>query len=81
VNVLALLRRTRGLSQEDVSRAVGIRQKTLSEYERGLRPTPVNLIKLAQFFHVPEQDAPRLMREAHGDLIEDLPRVVLEHVG
>jgi len=78
VNALAVLRRTRGLTQEDVGRATGIRPKTLSDYEHGLRPTPQNLVKLAQFFRVAEQDAARLLREVPGEVFDDLPRAVLE---
>lgn len=80
MNVLGILRRTRGLSQGQVGAAVGIRPKTLSDYENGLRPTPQNLIKLAAFFGVPESEAPSLTREVPGTFIQELPRTVLGHV-
>lgn len=78
--VLTILRRTRGLSQGELGRALGIRQKTLSAYERGMRPTAANLMKLAAYFHIDEQNAGTLMREVPGSMVEDLPRAVIEHV-
>ena len=81
MNLLGIMRRTRGLSQEDVGRATGIRPKTLSDYEHGLRPPPGNLRKLAMFYRVPEHEASQLLREVDSDVVEDLPRAVLERVG
>lgn len=72
----AILRKARELSQEDVGRAVGLRQKTVSDFERGLRPSPGSLAKLASFYGVPEQAAARLLRDVPADVIT---RAVLEH--
>lgn len=80
MNVLGVLRRLRGLSQEEVGRAVGIRQKALSDYENGLRPTPEKLVKLAVFFRVSDREAEELLREIPSGVMEDLPHAVLEHV-
>jgi transcriptional regulator with XRE-family HTH domain len=81
MNLLGIMRRTRGLSQLEVGRAVGISAQAVSDFEHGLRPSPPTLGRLASFFRVPEQDAAQLMREVDSNVVEDLPRTVLAAVG
>ena len=53
INRIRDLREDRDLRQTDVSKATGIDQKTLSNYETGkTRPDSESLIKLADFFNV-----------------------------
>lgn len=54
MNGLESLRRFWKLKQLDVAEATGISQHRISEFERGLRPTPEQLRALAEFFGVPE---------------------------
>ncbi len=53
MNRIRSLREDRDLRQIDVSRATGIDQKTLSNYETGkTNPDSNSIIKLAEFFSV-----------------------------
>lgn len=53
MNMIRALREDRDLRQIDVSRATGIDQRTLSNYETGkTQPDSEALIKLADFFGV-----------------------------
>lgn len=46
---LQKLREERRWTQEDLARASGISRRTISRYEwKGVRPRPVNLVKLAE---------------------------------
>ena len=55
--VLRNLRRSRGLSLEDLSSKTDIDQEELfaAEHHAGYRPTPLTLHKLSSFFDVPER--------------------------
>ena len=81
MNLLGIMRRTRGLSQADVGRAVGISAQAVSDFEHGLRPSTSTLTRLATFFRISEDEASQLLREVDSDVVEDLPRAVLERVG
>ncbi len=53
MNRIKELREEIGLRQSDVANAVGIDQRTLSNYETGkTNPDSFAIIKLADFFHV-----------------------------
>lgn len=50
---LKMLRKEKGITQENLSAMIGISQVTVSEYENGRNfPSADNLIKLADFFGV-----------------------------
>ena len=69
VTMLQALRMDRGLTISDVEKASGVSFKTISAYERGLKPSPrsVPLEKLARFYKV-----------RASDLLEDLRRFIRE---
>lgn len=50
---LKLLRVSKGLSQEELSKQIGISQTTISQWENGASiPTGKNIYRLAKFFAV-----------------------------
>jgi transcriptional regulator with XRE-family HTH domain len=52
----------RCLSQDDVAEAIGIGSRRVAEFEKGLAPSPANLLALARFFGIPEEQADLLMQ-------------------
>jgi transcriptional regulator with XRE-family HTH domain len=65
----------RCLSQADVAEAIGTGQRRVAEFEKGLVPSPEDLLALARFFGIPEERADLLMQPIH---VPDMPG--LEHV-
>ena len=50
---LKLLRKTKGVSQKDVAKAIGVTLSAYSNYEQGIRePSNEILIKLCKYFDV-----------------------------
>lgn len=51
---LAALRRERGLTQDELARAVGVTRQAVSKWERGvIAPSTVNLVALGRLYGVP----------------------------
>ena len=47
----------RGMNQEQLARAIGLTQASISQFEKGLRmPTPANIRKFAQILDLREED-------------------------
>lgn len=50
---LIKLRKARHITQLDVAKAVGLKQRTISAYENGTRtPSPLTMKKIAKFYGV-----------------------------
>ncbi|NLT98929.1 MAG: helix-turn-helix domain-containing protein [Christensenellaceae bacterium] len=76
--VLKTLREARGLSQEDLAKAIGVRQSTVGMWENGKNKPKYNtLLKLAAFFDV---DVNYLVGEEQKDRADVLRVPVLGHV-
>ncbi len=55
----------KGMSQQDLSRAIGMTQASISQFEKGLRtPTPANLRKFAEILDMRDED---LVGETQGE--------------
>ena len=47
----------KGMNQEELARAIGMTQASISQFEKGLRmPTPANIRKFAQILDLLEED-------------------------
>lgn len=56
-NQLKLLRKTKGLQQKDVARAIGVTTSYYGMIEVGSRkPSLIIALKLAKFFNIPVED-------------------------
>jgi transcriptional regulator with XRE-family HTH domain len=69
---LEFLRRNHpdGLSQTGLATRVGSSQTAISEVERGMRPSPQLLKKLARYFHIPAGEAASLHRDVPASVAE-----------
>jgi transcriptional regulator with XRE-family HTH domain len=73
---LKLLRKIRGLSQEEVSSILSIKRTTLSGYENGsAEPNFENLVKIAEFYGIPIDSLIKRDLSADSDIFSSTPDI------
>jgi transcriptional regulator with XRE-family HTH domain len=70
---LEFKRRWEHWTQEELGRRIGRSQVRVSEWERGLRPTPADLRSLAGVFGIPAANAEGLLHEVPANIAEVPP--------